>query len=88
MNEPFLTATLEEGSTGKVVVCLNGFPEGWEDPFLIGILLADLARHYTLAYDDSLVQSPGKEKLLERIREGFEAEMDNPTSEVTRVEPS
>lgn len=52
----------------------------WEDPFAWGIVLADLARHIALAHE---MQKPGtdKDKFLERLLEGFEAEIDNPTDE-------
>ena len=52
----------------------------WEDPFAWGIVLADLARHVALAHE---MQNPGtdKDKFLERLLEGFEAEIENPTDE-------
>ncbi len=52
----------------------------WEDPFAWGIVLADLARHIALAH-----QLQGKETdtdaFMERLLEGFHAEIDNPTDE-------
>ncbi len=52
----------------------------WEDPFAWGIVLADLARHIALAQklqrDDT-----DEEAFLERLLEGFRAEIDNPTDE-------
>lgn len=52
----------------------------WEDPFAWGIVLADLARHVALAHkiqkDDT-----DEEAFLERLLEGFHAEIDNPTDE-------
>ena len=52
----------------------------WEDPFAWGIVLADLARHIALAHEiqDKKVD---KEAFLERLLEGFHAEIDNPTDE-------
>ncbi|HMF64757.1 MAG TPA: DUF5076 domain-containing protein [Edaphobacter sp.] len=52
----------------------------WEDPFAWGIVLADLARHVALAHEmqDSKVD---KDAFLERLLEGFHAEIDNPTDE-------
>ena len=41
----------------------------WEDPFAWGIVLADLARHIVNA------------AFLERMLEGFQAEIDSPTDE-------
>ncbi len=52
----------------------------WEDPFAWGIVLADLARHIALAHKmqkDDL----DEEEFLERLLEGFRAEIDNPTDE-------
>jgi hypothetical protein len=54
----------------------------WEDPFAWGIVLADLARHIAHAHG----LQPGKkpidpEAFLERILEGFQAEIENPTDE-------
>jgi hypothetical protein len=54
----------------------------WEDPFAWGIVLADLARHIALAHK----LRPGKKPVdpaafLERLLEGFQAEIENPTDE-------
>jgi hypothetical protein len=52
----------------------------WDDPFAWGIVLADLARHIALAH-----QLQNKETdidaFTERLLEGFQAEIDNPTDE-------
>ena len=52
----------------------------WEDPFAWGIVLADLARHIALAHklqhDDA-----DPEAFVERLLEGFHAEIENPTDE-------
>jgi hypothetical protein len=45
----------------------------WEDPFAWGIVLADLARHIALAHNP--------EAFVERLLEGFHAEIENPTDE-------
>ncbi len=52
----------------------------WEDPFAWGIVLADLARHIALAHS---LQNKGVDKdvFLERLLEGFSAEIDTPTDE-------
>ena len=52
----------------------------WEDPFAWGIVLADLARHIANAHQ---LQSAAidKDAFLDRLLEGFEAEIDNPTDE-------
>ena len=52
----------------------------WEDPFAWGIVLADLARHIALAHEiqDKKID---KEAFLERLLEGFSAEIDSPTDE-------
>ena len=52
----------------------------WEDPFAWGIVLADLARHIAHAHEvaDKKVDP---EKFLERLLEGFQAEIEDPTDE-------
>ena len=52
----------------------------WEDPFAWGIVLADLARHIVNA---EALNNKGvdKEAFLERMLEGFEAEIESPTDE-------
>ena len=54
----------------------------WEDPFAWGIVLADLARHIALAHQ---LQHPddgtAPEAFVERLLEGFHAEIENPTDE-------
>lgn len=54
----------------------------WDEPSAWGLLLADLARHIAEAYaqQDEAVDA---EDFLEQIRNGFEAEMDEPTDEVS-----
>src|ERR1700735_109158 len=52
----------------------------WEDPFAWGIVLADLARHITHAHHMQ-TESIDKDAFLDRLLEGFEAEIDNPTDE-------
>ena len=52
----------------------------WEDPFAWGIVLADLARHIVNA--ESLNKKDfDEEAFLERLLEGFQAEIDSPTDE-------
>ncbi|MBB5057171.1 hypothetical protein HDF16_001856 [Granulicella aggregans] len=52
----------------------------WDDPFAWGIVLADLARHIALSHQmqNSKVDP---EAFMERLLEGFQAEIDNPTDE-------
>jgi hypothetical protein len=52
----------------------------WEDPFAWGIVLADLARHIAHAHE---IQNEGTDTdaFLQRLLEGFQAEIDNPTDE-------
>ena len=54
-------------------------PRVWKDPAAWGLLLADLMRHVAQAIE----QGEGKdiEAVLERIKEGFDAEMTNPTND-------
>ncbi len=52
----------------------------WEDPFAWGIVLADLARHIALAHELK-GETADKDAFLERLLEGFNAEIDNPTDE-------
>ena len=52
----------------------------WEDPFAWGIVLADLARHVANAHQmQNMKIDP--EAFLERLLEGFQAEIDDPTDE-------
>jgi hypothetical protein len=52
----------------------------WEDPFAWGIVLADLARHIVNA--ESLQRKDlDEEAFLQRMLEGFQAEIDSPTDE-------
>jgi hypothetical protein len=52
----------------------------WEDPFAWGIVLADLARHIAHAH---ALQHPATDEdaFVERLLEGFHAEIENPTDE-------
>jgi hypothetical protein len=52
----------------------------WEDPFAWGIVLADLARHIALAHKLQS-QTADPDAFLDRLLEGFHAEIDNPTDE-------
>ena len=52
----------------------------WEDPFAWGIVLADLARHIAQAHQLQNENSD-PEAFLNRLLEGFEAEIENPTDE-------
>ncbi|MGC1276307.1 MAG: DUF5076 domain-containing protein [Planctomycetaceae bacterium] len=51
----------------------------WDDPAAWGIMLVDLAKHVASAYQ----QTTGKEytSLLNRVREGFDAEWQSATDE-------
>jgi hypothetical protein len=52
----------------------------WEDPFAWGIVLADLARHIALAQQLHKPETD-VEAFVERLLEGFHAEIENPTDE-------
>lgn len=52
----------------------------WEDPFAWGIVLADLARHIALA-QQLHTPTTDVEAFVERLLEGFHAEIENPTDE-------
>ena len=48
----------------------------WNDPAAWGLMLADLARHVAKAY---AAQGHSSSEVLERIRQGFDAEWASPT---------
>ncbi len=52
-------------------------PDVWDDPAAWGLLLADLARHVAYAYAQK--QGGDPERVLERIKAGFDAEWISPT---------
>ncbi len=52
----------------------------WEDPFAWGIVLADLARHIVNA-ESMHRKDLDKNAYLQRILEGFHAEIESPTDE-------
>jgi Domain of unknown function (DUF5076) len=52
----------------------------WEDPFAWGIVLADLARHIANAHQMQNMKVD-TDAFMERLLEGFHAEIDNPTDE-------
>jgi hypothetical protein len=52
----------------------------WEDPFAWGIVLADLARHIVNA-EAMQNKELDESAYLERLLEGFQAEIDSPTDE-------
>jgi hypothetical protein len=52
----------------------------WEDPFAWGIVLADLARHVAHAHKLQN-EDTDTDAFLQRLLEGFQAEIDNPTDE-------
>ncbi len=61
-------------------VSLRSSSSKWEDPFAWGIVLADLARHIVNA--ESLQHKDlDQAAFLERLLEGFQAEIDSPTDE-------
>ena len=55
-------------------------PGVWQDGLYWGMMLADLAQHIVNAEAMSN-KSLDRRKFLERIREGFDTEMDAPTDE-------
>jgi hypothetical protein len=55
--------------------------ELWQDPASWGLMLVDLARHVANAYEQSEGRDPME--VLARIKDGFDAEWDNPTDTPT-----
>lgn len=55
----------------------------WEDPKIWGMMLADLAKHIALAFQ----QDEGREtdETLRLIRGGFDLELDHPTGNATSL---
>jgi Domain of unknown function (DUF5076) len=51
----------------------------WEDPAAWGLLLADLMRHVACSYQ--LQSASDRKEVLERIKSGLLAELNNPTDE-------
>ena len=51
----------------------------WKDPAARGILLADVVRHVANAHQESDVAVVND--VIQRIRDGFDAELDGPTDE-------
>ncbi len=49
----------------------------WDDPAMWGLMLVDLAKHVAAAY--AHIEGRDRERVLARIREGFDAEWDDPT---------
>jgi len=58
----------------KQQICLSG--NLWDDPAVWGLMLVDLARHVSNAYEN---QGRNKKEVLEQILEAFEAEWQHPT---------
>jgi len=56
--------------------CVVLSPNLWKDPASWGLMLVDLARHAANAYE---AQGHDREKALDRIYEGFQAEWTHPT---------
>lgn len=52
----------------------------WQDAAAWGLMLVDLARHIAIAYAQAEDLDP--QHVLSRIKEGFDAEWENPTDEV------
>ena len=53
----------------------------WSDPANWGIMLVDLAKHIALSYQHSTGENAAE--VLNRIRQGFDAEWEAPTDEPT-----
>jgi len=66
-------------SHGKQIVTLD--PGVWRDPACWGLLLVDLAAHVANAYEQ--MTGMDCQKVLDRIREGFDAEWGSPTDTPT-----
>ncbi len=68
----------------------------WDDPFTWGMALADIVQHIARGYvegggtcegPDGEVVTVTVEQVIERIREGFDAELDSPTDEAKEWAP-
>jgi hypothetical protein len=66
----------------KLQVRLSG--NLWEDPVRWGLLLVDLARHISLAYES---QGRNAGTVLRRIRDGLDMEWGHPTDVPEQLEP-
>ena len=55
-------------------------PGTWQDPLMWGMFLADLARHIVNA-EQQVQEGFDAETFLERMLEGFDSEMNEPTDE-------
>jgi hypothetical protein len=54
----------------------------WEDPAAWGLMLADLARHVSKAYEN---QGHDRAQVLNRILDAFKAEWEHPTDDPEQV---
>ena len=75
-DEAFELARIWIANKGQHLSVLTGV---WEDPAAWGIALVDLARHISNAYAEEMGED--RKVILERIKEGFDAEWDSPTDE-------
>ncbi len=66
-------------ANGQQVVSLR--PEIWDDPLAWGMMLVDLAKHVANAHEQ--LGKGNAEEVLNRIRQGFDAEWNNPTDHAT-----
>jgi len=76
--------TIDEDENPATMI--HGLPT---DPFIIGLVLVDVARTYARAFQEDSGTTTDEE-YLQRIKEGFDAEWANPTSELsleTRLYP-
>ena len=61
----------------------------WDDPAAWGVMLADLAGHIANTFEQSAARDshparhPDRSAILTAIREGFEAELSNPSDELS-----
>ena len=62
-------------SHGKQIVSIN--PSAWSDPAAWGLMLADFARHVANAYEQ--LDGRNRQVVLNRIRQGMDAEWNFPT---------
>ena len=69
--------TIDEDENPVTIV--HGLPT---DPFIIGMVLVDVARTYARGFQEE-EGTTTDEEYLRRIREGFDAEWDNPSTEIT-----
>jgi len=71
-----------EAETENIATIVHALPD---DPFVMGMVLVDVARTYAKSFQ-ARDDSDTEHEYLKRIREGFEAEWESPTTEISLKE--